>query len=172
MLHQGLPPDVIAYNTLISACEKDTLPQRALQPLEAMLHQGLQPDVTTYLRWSMTAESVRCRRGPCSSWMQWRTEASCPTGSPTSSMIRACEKGTLPRRVHELFKTMLHQGLNPDVITYNALIGACERGTLPQRALQLLEAMLHQGLLPDVVTYNALISACEKGTLPQRATQL
>ena len=128
MLHQGLPPDVIAYNTLISACEKDTLPQRALQPLEAMLHQGLQLDVTTYLRWSMTAESVRCRRGPCSSWMQWRTEASCPTGSPTSSMIRACEKGTLPRGVLELFKTMLHQGLNPDVITYNALIGACERG--------------------------------------------
>ena len=127
MLHQGLPPDVIFYNTLISACEKDTLPQRALQPLEAMLHQGLLPDVIAYLRWSMTAESVRCRRGPCSSWMQWRTEASCPTGSPTSSMIRACEKGTLPRRVHELFKTMLHQGLNPDVITYNALIGACER---------------------------------------------
>ena len=50
MLHQGLPPDVIAYNTLNSACEKDTLPQRALQPLEAMLHQGLLPDVITYLR--------------------------------------------------------------------------------------------------------------------------
>ena len=31
MLHQGLLPDVITYNALISACEKGTLPQRALE---------------------------------------------------------------------------------------------------------------------------------------------
>ena len=67
---------------------------------------------------------------------------------------------------------MLHQGLLPDVTTYNALISTCEKGTLPQRALQFLKAMLHQGLLPDVITYNALISACGKGALPQRALQL
>ena len=67
---------------------------------------------------------------------------------------------------------MRHQGLLPDVITYNALISACEKGTLSERALQLLETMLHQGLLPDVITYNALISACEKGTLPQRALEI
>merc|ERR1711920_888232 len=67
---------------------------------------------------------------------------------------------------------MLHQGLLPNVITYNALISACEKGALPQRALQFLETMLHQGLLPNVITYNALISACEKGKLPQRALEL
>ena len=67
---------------------------------------------------------------------------------------------------------MLHQGLLPDVITYNALISACEKGALPQRALQLLEAMLHQGLLPDGITYIALVSAYEKGALQQRALKL
>ena len=67
---------------------------------------------------------------------------------------------------------MRHQGLLPNVITYNALISACEKGALPQRALQLLETMLHQGLLPDVITYNTLISAYEKGTFPQSALQL
>merc|ERR1712039_876525 len=57
----------------------------------------------------------------------------------------------------ELLETMLHQGLLPNVVTYNALISACEKGALPQRALQLFETMLHQDLLPDVITYNALI---------------
>ena len=67
---------------------------------------------------------------------------------------------------------MLHQGLLPDVIIYNAWTSACRKGTLPQRALQLRESMLRQGLLPDAIIYNAWISACKKGTLFQRALQL
>ena len=64
---------------------------------------------------------------------------------------------------------MLHQGLLPDGIPYDALISACGKGTQPQRALQLLEAMMHQGLLPDGITYSALVSACGKGAQPQSA---
>ena len=48
MLHRGHLPNVITYNALISACEKGTLPQSALQLLEAMLHQGLRPGVIAY----------------------------------------------------------------------------------------------------------------------------
>ena len=48
MLHRGHLPNVITYNALISACEKGTLPQSALQLLEKMLHQGLLPGVITY----------------------------------------------------------------------------------------------------------------------------
>ena len=43
--HVGLLPDVITCNALISACEKGTLPQRALQLKETMQHQGLLRDV-------------------------------------------------------------------------------------------------------------------------------
>ena len=39
---------MITYSALISACEKGTLPQRALQLFEAMLYQGLLPNVITY----------------------------------------------------------------------------------------------------------------------------
>ena len=38
MLHQCILLDVITYSALISACEKGTLPQRALRLLETMLH--------------------------------------------------------------------------------------------------------------------------------------
>ena len=39
---------MITYNAVISACKKGTLPQRALQHLEAMLRQGLLPNLITY----------------------------------------------------------------------------------------------------------------------------
>ena len=47
MLHYRLLADVITYNVCISACEKGSLPQRALQHLEAMMHQGLLLDMIT-----------------------------------------------------------------------------------------------------------------------------
>ena len=44
----SLLPAVITYSAFISACEKGTLSQRALQLFETMLHQGLLPDVIIY----------------------------------------------------------------------------------------------------------------------------
>ena len=41
---------------------------------------------------------------------------------------------------------MLHQGLLPDVITYNALISACEKGEEWRRQFDGSEDMLRQGL--------------------------
>jgi len=38
-------PNVITYNTLISACEKGKQPERALELFEAMQRQGVVPDV-------------------------------------------------------------------------------------------------------------------------------
>ena len=48
MRDQGLLPDVVTYNALISACEKGTLSPGALQLSETILHQGLLPDGLTY----------------------------------------------------------------------------------------------------------------------------
>ena len=58
MRDQGLLPDVITNNALISACEKGTLPQRALQLTETMWDQGLLPDVITY-----NALTSACEKG-------------------------------------------------------------------------------------------------------------
>ena len=69
----------------------------------------------------------------------------------------------------ELFQEMRAQGLQADVITYNATISACEKGKQWQRALGLLEEMLSQGIRANVITYNATISACGKGKQWQRA---
>ena len=73
-------------------------------------------------------------------------------------------KGTFPQRTFERFQAMLHHGVLPDAISYNALISACKKSTMPQRALQLFETAAPRPL-SRTVTYNSLISACEKSTV-------
>ena len=45
MRQQGVVPDTITYNALISACEKGKQPEQALEHFEAMKRQGIVPDV-------------------------------------------------------------------------------------------------------------------------------
>ena len=48
MKQQGVVPNVITYNALISACEKGKQPRRTIEILQAMQGQGLVPNVITY----------------------------------------------------------------------------------------------------------------------------
>ena len=48
MRQQGLQPNVITYNSLISACGKSGKAERALQFFAKMQQQGLRPNVITY----------------------------------------------------------------------------------------------------------------------------
>ena len=66
-------------------------------------------------------------------------------------------------------EALLHQGLPPDGIIYNALVSACEQGVLQQRAFELSESRLYEGLLSDGITSKALVSSCVKGVLQLRA---
>jgi pentatricopeptide repeat protein len=59
-------------------------------------------------------------------------------------------------------KAMEEAGVDPDVITYNALISACEKAGEVETALTTFNDMRAAGIIPNLITYNALISACEK----------
>ena len=48
MRKQNVVPDVITYNTLISACEKGKKTERALEIFDNMQQQGIVPDLITY----------------------------------------------------------------------------------------------------------------------------
>ena len=48
MEQQGVTPNAITYNALISACGKGKQPEQALNVFEAMVQQGVVPDATTY----------------------------------------------------------------------------------------------------------------------------
>ena len=60
------------------------------------------------------------------------------------------------------------QGLQANVITYNATISACGKSHQWQRTLELLEKRPSQELQANVITYSAIISACGNGKQCQR----
>lgn len=54
---------------------------------------------------------------------------------------------------------MKEEGINPDLITYNAVLDACGKNQDKVRILRILEEMDKKGIEPDVVTYTTLIAA-------------
>ncbi|KAL4185067.1 hypothetical protein AMTRI_Chr10g228780 [Amborella trichopoda] len=62
-----------------------------------------------------------------------------------------------------LLEEMYHNGLNPDVVTYNTLVNVlCKRNKV-EEALALHKEMGKRGCQPDVVTYNTVIDGLCKG---------
>ena len=49
----------------------------------------------------------------------------------------------MPQRAWKRFEAMLHQGLLPKAIVYNALFDAFGKRELPQRFWKRIDAMLH-----------------------------
>ena len=48
MQQREVEPDVITFNALISACEKEHQAEKALQLFDEMQQRGLEPDVITH----------------------------------------------------------------------------------------------------------------------------
>ena len=47
---------------------------------------------------------------------------------------------------------MQRQGVEPDLITYNALISACEKSRQAERSLKVFEAVQRQGVVHDAIS--------------------
>ena len=63
-------------------------------------------------------------------------------------------------KASELLELMQENGLEPNVITFNAAISACEKLAQYWQALKFLRAMRECGLEPDVIMYSTTITAC------------
>ncbi|KAH7666140.1 TPR-like protein [Dioscorea alata] len=128
-------PDVIAYNTLISALCRIGDFKTARSLLEQMELPGARcsPDTYTYT----ILIGYYCRR----------------------SMETGCRKA-IRRRIWEanhMFRRMLFKGFVPDVVTYNCLINGLCKSYRIERAHEVFDEMLQRGCVPNRVTYNSFI---------------
>ena len=62
------------------------------------------------------------------------------------------------KKTLEIFASIEHQRVQPNVITFSSLISACEEGKNPEQALEVFASMEHQRVQPNVIKYNSLIS--------------
>ncbi|XP_047332979.1 pentatricopeptide repeat-containing protein At3g06430, chloroplastic [Impatiens glandulifera] len=66
-----------------------------------------------------------------------------------------------PKRAHQLFDEMIHEGIDPTSELYTALLGVYCRSNLVDEAFSILELMKSlPNCQPDVYTYSILIKAC------------
>ncbi|CAE7947594.1 unnamed protein product, partial [Symbiodinium sp. KB8] len=61
-----------------------------------------------------------------------------------------------------LFRRLVKDHLQPDLVTYTSMISACDKAHRPDWALELLHDLQGSDLQTDTVAYNAAIGACEK----------
>ncbi|KAJ0966294.1 hypothetical protein J5N97_027432 [Dioscorea zingiberensis] len=128
-------PDVVAYNTVISALCRVGDFKNARSLLEQMELPGARcpPDTCTYT----ILIGYYCER----------------------SMETGCRKA-IRRRIWEanhMFRRMLFRGFVPDVVTYNCLInGLCKTYRI-ERAHEVFEEMQQIGCVPNRITYNSFI---------------
>ncbi|CAJ1402405.1 unnamed protein product [Effrenium voratum] len=149
--HQ-LQPDVVLYNTTISACGSHW--QEALVLLEELTDsQGA--DAISY-----NAAISCCEQASC--WPAALALLSPTTATPAAVGGVVGALGGRWQQALLIFQETRRFLRTEDVALYGALLSSCERGSAWQAAAEVFEEMRRAKVQEDVIAFNALISACEK----------
>ena len=102
MQHQGVVPDTITYNALISACAKGKQPEQALEPFKARQQQGVVSDTIAYSALISAREKGK-RWGRCPGLLaEMRREDVCADAITLSTLARLSEASGEPCLVPKL----------------------------------------------------------------------
>ncbi|CAE7557791.1 unnamed protein product [Symbiodinium sp. CCMP2592] len=194
---RSLQPDVVTYNTALSACSKGSRWQLALAlhragpgfaaaPALRACSQGQQWQLGLEFLRSLRAEDLdlraltagiqACSLGGC--WqlaLQLLHEMEGLRHSADaiaiSAAMGACEKAGHWAQALSLFRGLRGRGLEPDVVSFNSALSSCARGEAWQTALQLLWEACRE-VRPDVVTFTSAMSAVSRAHLWEQALDL
>merc|ERR1719169_31264 len=70
-------------------------------------------------------------------------------------MINACGRAGDVERAEQWLNNMLEAGVEPNVITFNAVVAACAKAGHGERCEQWIEKMQRAGITPNSFTYNS-----------------
>ena len=159
----GIRPDVVSYNSVISACANTARWKEALEVLDQCYREpGVTPNIFTY-----TSAMRACAKGGKSqralSLLQVVKDKGLPLDSYCyTAVMDACAKGGLWKKALELFDEMEEKGIEPTEVTYSVTISALGNGMQWERALWLLNVMRDKKMSVNLITYNAAITALAK----------
>ena len=142
----GLRPELITYNTAISACSKAARWAWALELLAAMVSSALKPDEVT------TGSLITA----CSTTGRWllalqllvASNQSPPNLIAVHSAITACEKAGQWMWSLHLFSDAVASRLAPDIGLLGAVLSSFEKAQQWTRSLQLLSQMSRERTIP------------------------
>eukprot|EP00241_Pyramimonas_parkeae_P017709 CAMPEP_0114278110 /NCGR_PEP_ID=MMETSP0059-20121206/1160_1 /TAXON_ID=36894 /ORGANISM="Pyramimonas parkeae, Strain CCMP726" /LENGTH=878 /DNA_ID=CAMNT_0001398283 /DNA_START=370 /DNA_END=3007 /DNA_ORIENTATION=- len=136
---QGVPRNVMVYNTMIAAFGKAAQWHRALDLLDEM-------------------------EGASNKDLQ--KEESAPVPKPNLRTYSAVISGLQTQGQWQLALKTLHRmqaaGIPPDVVLYSSVVASLEKDGQWETALEVYRAMTAHGIKPNTHTYSSLISALAK----------
>eukprot|EP00737_Agarophyton_chilense_P002583 gb/GEZJ01002947.1/.p1 GENE.gb/GEZJ01002947.1/~~gb/GEZJ01002947.1/.p1 ORF type:complete len:593 (+),score=103.67 gb/GEZJ01002947.1/:165-1781(+) len=158
----GVAPDLVTYNTLLSALASLSCPQfdRAIRVKRHMESRGIKPNEVSYNALMATAAKADRVKDAFHIYDQMVSRGLRPNCECFTTLITLCGRANMLDKAFEVHDHMLASNIRPNVITYNALLTAC-RGTTggnTDRALAILHTMRTTGgCEPDVITYSTVI---------------
>eukprot|EP00250_Pteridium_aquilinum_P015521 c22629_g1_i1 orf=234-1814(-) len=149
-------PDVVTFNTLITACGQHSRPHKAFQLFEFMLQQGVKPDQITFV----------CLLRACSGMLaleQGYHIHAYAIGNGvhvdehvSSALMDMCIKCESLENAKLIFERLPRRG----VMVWNALMGGYAHHGDGKHVIYLLGKMEDEGLKPDEVTSVFALKAC------------
>ena len=175
------PPDVRAFNLLLSACAQAGDADAACRAFRDLAAAGLRPDCLAFT----TLISACAKAGQCDRafevFADMRAAGVAPTaitfGALTDALSRdigrAAAAGDKRRvhdrlaQVHALTHELKASACEPDAVFFNSLVSACGRAAAVDKhalaaAFAAKREMVAAGLVPCPYTYSALIDGCTR----------
>ncbi|KAF9623230.1 hypothetical protein IFM89_000719 [Coptis chinensis] len=159
--HDGIQPDLITYNTLLSACANRGLGDEA----EMVFRKA-------YARSGSMKEAIGVFR-------QMQAAGCVPNATTYSILLNLYGRHGKYDDVHELFlemkevvtlfHDMVEENIEPNMETSEGLIFACGKGGLHEDAKQILSHMNEKGVVPSSKAFTGVVEALGQSALYEEA---
>lgn len=161
MRREQVRPNVITYNTMLSACIKSNHWQPACQMFVDMKSEGLTPNLISYNALMIIGAKGRKWVQVLKLFTEMRQQMVMADSTSYSIAIRACVKMGLWSQAYELLREVRQNGVQADGMMYNATIGACAKEKKWELVCELYVEMNRLNLEPSIMTYQDAMRARE-----------
>ncbi|CAK5264553.1 unnamed protein product, partial [Mycena citricolor] len=168
MTQLGVKPGILTWNLVIAVYEDRRSVREALGAWDAMVAQGVQPDGATFRSVISCLFSAR-QSDDAVRWFKAfveKTQSRC-SQAQTIAIYNAMLHGFLQEKKNEakameLFRLMLAEGPEPDLVSYNTLMGYHGRWGDLKAMAAVIQEMSAKQVAGDVFTYSTILSALLK----------
>ncbi|KAK8563342.1 hypothetical protein V6N12_035490 [Hibiscus sabdariffa] len=174
MTENGVGPDLVTHNIVLSAYKSGAQYSKALSYFELMKGTHIRPDTTTlnivinclvklgqYEKAIDIFNSMREERADCH-----------PDIVTFTSIIHLYSVSGQMENCKAVFNTMLAEGIRPNIVSYNTLIAAYASHGMSREAVAVFYQIKQNGFRPDVVSYTSLLNAYGRSQLPEKAREV
>ncbi|GKV21171.1 hypothetical protein SLEP1_g31176 [Rubroshorea leprosula] len=163
MKQDGLTPDIVTYNTLLSGCIKVKHGySKAIELVKELKYNGLQMDSILYGTLLAVCASKNLCQEAQGYFDQMRDEGHLPNLYHYSSLLNAYSSDGNYKRADELVREMRSTGLVPNKVILTTLLKVYVRGGLFEKSRELLTELEAVGYAGDEMPYCLLMDGFSK----------